>query len=98
MVMFIYRPEYYKLTEETGLPPGTAQIIIAKHRNGQTGEVNLKFVNKFAKFVNPEQDFSAMGTGQNIPYGGYGNDYDQDANVRVMPSKMNNFNNDEAPF
>jgi replicative DNA helicase len=99
MVMFIYRPEYYKLTEETGLPPGTAQIIIAKHRNGQTGDVNLKFVNKFAKFVNMENDFAFSGSSQSIPYGGHRNEYDdQDANVRVMPSKMNNFNNDEAPF
>jgi replicative DNA helicase len=76
--------------------PGSSQIIIAKHRNGQTGEVNLRFVDKYAKFVNLETDFSAFGTPSPIPYGGFGGS-DQQANVRVMPSKMNNFGNEEAP-
>ena len=44
-----------------------AQILIAKHRNGQVGDVNLKFVNKFAKFVNPDTDFAAFNTA--VPFG-----------------------------
>ncbi|MDP2189106.1 MAG: replicative DNA helicase [Sphingobacteriaceae bacterium] len=97
MVMFIYRGDYYGLEPEI---PGSSQIIIAKHRNGQTGEVNLKFIDKYAKFVNLETDFSAFGAPSAIPYGGYGggSGSDQQANVRVMPSKMNNFGNEEAPF
>jgi len=41
VVMFIYRDDYYKREESEH--PGTAQILIAKHRNGPTGEVELFF-------------------------------------------------------
>lgn len=49
MVMFIYRDEYYNQDTEK---PGIAEIIIAKHRNGPTGSIELGFVKEFTKFVN----------------------------------------------
>jgi len=49
MVMFIYRDEYYNPETEK---PGIAEIIIAKHRNGPTGTVELGFIKEFTKFVN----------------------------------------------
>ncbi|MDR1981230.1 MAG: replicative DNA helicase [Tannerellaceae bacterium] len=54
MVCFIHRPEYYKITEdEKGNSLfGIAEIIIAKHRNGATGDVRLRFKSEFAKFMN----------------------------------------------
>lgn len=53
LVMFLYRPEYYKITvDEEGMPTqGMAEVIVAKHRNGNTGTVKLKFIGKFTKFV-----------------------------------------------
>ncbi len=53
MVMFIYRPEYYGLTEdENGNPTrGKAEVIIAKHRNGSLEDVHLRFIGQFAKFA-----------------------------------------------
>ena len=37
---------------------GIAQIIIAKHRMGYTGQLSLKFEAKFARFSNiPKGDF-----------------------------------------
>lgn len=53
IVMFLYRPEYYKITvDEEGLPTqGMGEVIIAKHRNGSTGTVKLKFVGKYTKFA-----------------------------------------------
>lgn len=56
MVIFIYRPEYYGLTEdeEKGNTQGLAVINIAKHRNGKLGDVNLKFVGQYARFEDPE--------------------------------------------
>lgn len=53
MVMFLYRPEYYEITEdaEGQSVQGLAEIIIAKHRNGGTGSVPLKFIQKFTKFT-----------------------------------------------
>lgn len=52
MVMFIYRDEYYNQETEK---PGIAEIIIAKHRNGPTGTVELGFMKEFTKFVNLER-------------------------------------------
>jgi replicative DNA helicase len=53
MVVFLYRPEYYKITEdEMGNPTqGTGEVIIAKHRNGSLETVQLKFIGKFTKFA-----------------------------------------------
>ena len=52
MVCFIHRPEYYKIyTDEKGNDmTGKAEIIIAKHRNGATGDVLLNFKKDFALF------------------------------------------------
>ncbi len=54
LVIFIHRPEYYGLDvdEDGNSLKGVAEIIVAKHRNGATGDVHLKFVREFAKFVN----------------------------------------------
>jgi replicative DNA helicase len=41
VVMFIYREDYYRGRESE--QPGTAQIMVRKHRNGPTGEVELYF-------------------------------------------------------
>jgi replicative DNA helicase len=53
IVMFLYRPEYYKITEwEDGTPSqGGAEVIIAKHRNGSLENVRLKFIGKYTKFA-----------------------------------------------
>ena len=58
MVCFIHRPEYYKITEDErgNSLVGLAEIIIAKHRNGATGDVRLRFKSEFAKFMNIEDD------------------------------------------
>jgi len=60
MVMFIYRSEYYGITEdESGQSTiGLADIIVAKHRNGDTGKVTLKFEGKNTNFTDVTiQDF-----------------------------------------
>lgn len=60
MVLFVHRPEYYHiLTDEKGNDlRGMAQIIIAKHRKGATGDVLLKFKGQYTRFDNPdEHDF-----------------------------------------
>ena len=50
IVMFIHRPDYYGTEDEKSLP-GQAQIIIAKHRNGSTGDVSMIFRKSEARFV-----------------------------------------------
>lgn len=60
MVCFIHRPEYYRIynDDKTGKDlRGLGQIIVAKHRNGATDEVWLRFVGKYAKFQNENEAF-----------------------------------------
>lgn len=56
IVSFIYRPEYYKITEwdddDHSSTLGMAEFIVAKHRNGGLDEIRLKFINHFGKFEN----------------------------------------------
>ncbi|NLI63207.1 MAG: replicative DNA helicase [Bacteroidales bacterium] len=58
IVCFIHRPEYYKIYEdEKGRDlRGLAEFIIAKHRNGATGNILLRFTGELAKFKNLDDD------------------------------------------
>ena len=58
VVMFLYRPEYYKSEER----PGIAEVIIAKHRNGPTGMIELKFRRDHTRFYNLETRRPEPGT------------------------------------
>jgi replicative DNA helicase len=80
IVMFLYRPEYYKITvDEEGMPTqGTGEVIIAKHRNGTTGNVKLKFIGKYTKFA----DLDSVGGGYDNPFSG----------MITRESKLNTFN------
>ncbi|HBV86667.1 replicative DNA helicase [Desulfosporosinus sp.] len=49
VISFIYRDEYYHQESEK---KGIAELIIAKHRNGPVGTVELGFLKEFTKFVN----------------------------------------------
>lgn len=67
IVMFLYRPEYYKITvDEEGLPTnGLAEIIVSKNRNGSTDTVRLKFIGKYTKFADfdgPSPESSSFGS------------------------------------
>lgn len=56
VVMFVYRPEYYKIEtfEDTGQPThNMCEIIIGKQRNGPVGTVRLTFLKEFGKFADP---------------------------------------------
>jgi replicative DNA helicase len=58
LVMFLYRPEYYKSEER----PGIAEVIVAKHRNGPTGTIELKFRRDHTRFYNLETRRPEPGT------------------------------------
>jgi replicative DNA helicase len=49
LVAFIYRDEVYNRESED---QGIAELIIAKHRNGETGTVRLVFLGETVKFAN----------------------------------------------
>jgi replicative DNA helicase len=56
VVAFIYRDEIYN-RDENNPKKGTADIILAKQRNGPTGEVTLTFLTTYTRFENiaPEE-------------------------------------------
>ena len=48
LVMFIHRPEYYDREDES--KRGLADIMLAKNRNGPTGDVQLRFSREYTRF------------------------------------------------
>jgi len=108
MVCFIHRPEYYKITEDSqgNSLIGIAEIIVAKHRNGATADVQLKFKNTYAKFLNKDD-----ATDDDNPYAsGYqtisskmndttGANYYGDGQMTTPPANpFPGGRNDETPF
>lgn len=85
IVTFIYRPDYYGLEEGGSFdtPKDIAEIILAKHRNGGLGTVNLRFIGEYTKFEDPgESGFVG---------GDFGNPFGTD-NFNAMitrPSRLN---------
>lgn len=51
IVMFIYRDEKY---DENSDKKGIAELIVAKHRNGPVGSINLRFFEQTARFADLE--------------------------------------------
>jgi replicative DNA helicase len=80
IVGFIYRDEVY---DSDSPDKGTAELIIAKHRNGAVGKVQLAFLAHFAKFANLSRRpaaYSPAGGGGPAPapasYGAPGDGWD----------------------
>ncbi|EHQ30203.1 replicative DNA helicase [Mucilaginibacter paludis] len=101
MVLFLYRPEYYGLEfdEDNNPTQGVGEVIIAKHRNGETGRVRLKFVGKYVKFEDLDEGvegFPPMGAAPNAFTGlAPSQDFEKPSNFIIRPSKMND---EDPPF
>ena len=54
IVMFLYRDDYYNQDSEK---KDIAEVILAKHRGGSTGTVELLWLGSYTKFVNLERRF-----------------------------------------
>ena len=99
IVSFLYRPEYYGFNEwdndEPGMETSTenqAEIILAKHRNGATGEVRLSFMKRFARF----SDLDATGSYQSSNFGQQ-DTRDSFSNITVTGDPRNSFDLPEQP-
>ena len=86
MVLFVHRPEYYGLYQDDKGRDlhGMAQIIIAKHRKGATGDVLLTFRGEFTRFENPEDSRLAHRAASN--------------EGEVIGSSINGDDNGQMPF
>ncbi|MBL7964079.1 MAG: replicative DNA helicase [Flavobacteriales bacterium] len=91
LVCFLYRPEYYKITEdEHGSTLGIGEVIVAKHRNGAIDTVRLRFIPELAKFA----DLDTVSGNFAL------NDEDDFTRTITRPSRMNDDTglDDMAPF
>jgi replicative DNA helicase len=91
IVAFIYRPEYYQIfqNENGESNQGVGEIIVAKHRNGATDSVRLRFINEFAKFDNMDtfgDDFEGF---SNHSIKANNNFENQQSESYIRKSKMN---------
>ena len=53
IVMFLYRDDYYNPDTEK---KNIAEVIIAKHRSGSTGTIELRWFGEYTKFANLKKD------------------------------------------
>jgi replicative DNA helicase len=58
LILFIYREYLYTQAEENR---GKAEIIVAKHRNGPTGKIDLTFREQYTKFQNYYREEQVQG-------------------------------------
>ncbi len=54
LILFLYRDEYYN---QDSPDKGTAEVIISKHRNGETGTVRLAFQNQYTRFTDLAEEY-----------------------------------------
>ena len=110
MVLFIHRPERYGIMEDSmgNSLKGIADIIIAKHRNGAVGEIQLRFRNELAQFCDLEEVSPFASGGSTVKTVTFGSRMNEDA-VPQMPQLDSGFqeggknfenpaNSSKAPF
>ena len=90
MVLFLHRPEYYGFTvdEEGNSTEKMAYVIIGKHRNGPTGEVKLRFIKEYAKFMNLDESDSSSDPFASVDVSGYEEEV-------ILPSKINEMDEED---
>ncbi len=112
MVCFLYRPEYYNITQDEAgnSTQGIGEVIIAKNRSGSLDTIQLRFIAKYTKFCDLDSYFEPIATP------GFSNDvnglssFDTPGGGQAQPgavfkSKANNLSNfgntdpnQETPF
>lgn len=97
IVSFIYRGEYYGFPDdEFGPTKDRGDIIIAKHRNGATDTVRLKFTGRFARFGNFDafdDDDEQFPTAPLTPSQSF--DQEEESSVITRSSKMDEIEDDD---
>lgn len=92
IVTFIYRPDYYDISEDFDTPADQAEIIVSKHRNGALGNVFLRFIKEYVKFIEPDRSMIF-----NDPLS-QTDDFKDPTNTAIItrPSRMNK--DEDIPF
>ena len=89
VVIFLYRPEYYGLTQdEEGQPTqGITEVLLSKQRNGPIGKVRLRFINEYMRFLSLEP----------TPVGGAGGGYTLPSRANDLPPSIGFEDEEEIP-
>lgn len=103
MVLFCYRPEYYGIDNyEVGgsefQTDGLFMLLIEKHRNGELGEVPLKFIHHLAKVTNLISSPNEFGNQSN--YSTFVQQETTNSNSALANARggFDSMNLDETPF
>ena len=101
IVAFIYRAEYYGLTEHPdGIDTaGLGELIIAKHRHGALSTVKMRFIQRLAKFTNYDTFANPVFDRGEHQDGLRPNaDFMTDQQTVTVQSKMNDSGEEGSPF
>jgi len=98
LVLFIHRPEYYGITEDENGNSllGVAEIIVAKHRNGSVGDVQLAFKKQQVKFCDLESTIPEE-IGGGVMGHTYSSKMNADSRISGMPVNAG-FENEHAGY
>ena len=66
IVMFIHNPDKY-LEDDNAIKQGIVELIVAKHRNGPTDTIKLKFISEHTTFCNLDSDANKQSLESQIP-------------------------------
>lgn len=58
MVMFLHRPDYYRQNQDDFVPTNISELIIAKHRHGPVGKIELYFHPELLRFMSLDKEHS----------------------------------------
>jgi replicative DNA helicase len=67
VIMLLHREDYYHRGETDYQMNNTAEVIIAKQRNGPTGKVDLRFDERYTRFRNASHHVDEPAAG-NVPF------------------------------
>lgn len=80
VIGFLYRQEYYGITEDSEgkSTTGLAMMIFAKHRNGELGDAQFKFISHLTKFENDETFQFKTENSNGIAYGSGASEFENE--------------------
>lgn len=61
IVVFLHRPDYYRQNEDDYEDTHITELLIAKHRNGPVGKIELYFHPEYLRFMSLDKDRSSEG-------------------------------------
>ena len=56
LVMFLHRPDYYKQNNDDFVPTNITELILAKHRHGPVGKIELYFHPELLRFMTLDKE------------------------------------------